>query len=325
VENAVNAGPNNTGNPVVSVVIAAYNRSNVLRYAIQSVIDSTFADWELIVVGDHCTDDTADCVAAFDDSRIRFVNLPINSGDQSGPNNAGVTLARGRYVAFLNQDDLYLPHHLASCVAALDTSDADIVLAPCIIAHPQTDPDQMAFGRFSICCVAGPRGYDPFEFYSASSWMFRRSLMDKLGPWPRPNSVVVTTSQAWLFRAWRTGAILRGMPRVGVMLIFSGERKSSYAMRNDDEHNALAQRLRDDPQFRAEIFDEAAVLGRAERMYARKHQPLRNLAITLAYPAYILLMALAIHPNSLQFFIRYGGTGGFLRAHRRYTKSHASR
>ena len=91
-----------------------------MRHAIESVRNSRFADWELIVVGDACTDDTAACVAAFGDPRIRFVNLPERCGDQSGPNNHGVALSRGRYVAFLNHDDFYLPDHLATCVAALD-------------------------------------------------------------------------------------------------------------------------------------------------------------------------------------------------------------
>ena len=76
--------------PIVSVVLATYNRSRVLAHAIESVRSSTLTDWELIVVGDHCTDDTAEVVASFDDPRITFINLPQNVGEQSGPNNEGV-------------------------------------------------------------------------------------------------------------------------------------------------------------------------------------------------------------------------------------------
>src|SRR5690242_87460 len=102
--------------PLVSVIIATYNRSQPLGHAVQSVLDSTFTDWELIVIGDSCTDDTAQCMAAYTDARIRFVNLPDRCGDQSGPNNHGVAISRGRYLAFLNHDDYYLPDHLATCV-----------------------------------------------------------------------------------------------------------------------------------------------------------------------------------------------------------------
>ena len=123
--------------PALSVVVATYNRSQVLRHAIRSVIESTCTDWELIIVGDACTDDTGDCVASFSDPRIRYVNLPVNCGDQSGPNNHGVSLARGRYIAFLNHDDLYLRDHLETCVAALDGGGADLVWAACAVANPR--------------------------------------------------------------------------------------------------------------------------------------------------------------------------------------------
>ena len=66
--------------PHVSIVIATYNRSNVLRFAIESVRAQTVADFELIVIGDACTDDTAAVVNGFGDPRIRFENLPRNIG-----------------------------------------------------------------------------------------------------------------------------------------------------------------------------------------------------------------------------------------------------
>jgi len=70
------------GAPAISVVIATYNRSRALGYAIESVLGQTFADWELIVVGDACTDDTAEVVARYveADPRVRFVNLEHNWG-----------------------------------------------------------------------------------------------------------------------------------------------------------------------------------------------------------------------------------------------------
>lgn len=60
--------------PEISVIITTDNRSNVLALAIRTVLWQTFPDWELIVVGDHYTDDTEDVVQGFPDPRIRFVN-----------------------------------------------------------------------------------------------------------------------------------------------------------------------------------------------------------------------------------------------------------
>ena len=90
----------------VSIITATYNRSEVLKWAIRSVLAQTFCDWELIVVGDACTDDTEQVVASFTDPRIRFVNRSTSFGEQSGPNNDGFFLANGRLIAYLNHDDL---------------------------------------------------------------------------------------------------------------------------------------------------------------------------------------------------------------------------
>ena len=77
-------------NPVASIIIATYNRPDVLHFAIESVVLSSFHDWELLIIGDGCSDRTVDAVSEFNDSRIYFRNLPKHSGNQFAPNNAGV-------------------------------------------------------------------------------------------------------------------------------------------------------------------------------------------------------------------------------------------
>ena len=88
----INAG---TG-PQVSIVVATYNLSGSLRWTIESALRQTMTDWEMLVVGDACTDDTADVVASFGDDRISFLNLHVNCGDQAGPNNVGVHRTHGQ-------------------------------------------------------------------------------------------------------------------------------------------------------------------------------------------------------------------------------------
>src|SRR4029077_16679146 len=100
--------------------IPTYNRSRVLRHAVASVLGQSFADFELLVVGDGCTDDSAAVVAGFADPRLRWINLPANSGHQSAPNNEGLRQAKGELIAYLGHDDLWLPHHLQVMVAAID-------------------------------------------------------------------------------------------------------------------------------------------------------------------------------------------------------------
>src|SRR4051812_37155949 len=103
--------------PVVSIIVSAYNRPQVVAFAIKSVVASNFEDWELIVVGDGCNAETEEAVRAFPDRRIQFHNLPVNTGHQSAPHNRGVELARGEFVFFLNQDDMYFPDHIFRRVA----------------------------------------------------------------------------------------------------------------------------------------------------------------------------------------------------------------
>src|SRR5689334_5131336 len=111
--------------PRVSVIIATFNQSRALRCAIRSVLWQTLQDFELLVVGDACTDDSEQVVTSFDDPRVRWHNLAENSGNQPAPNNKGLELARGDYIAYLGHDDLWYPTHLETLVSRLETAGAD--------------------------------------------------------------------------------------------------------------------------------------------------------------------------------------------------------
>ena len=227
--------------PLVSVVTATYNRSNVLRFAIESVRRQTVASWEMIVVGDACTDDTAAVVASFGDPRIRFVNLAENVGEQSGPNNEGVRLSRGRYLAFLNHDDLWLPAHLEHLTRGLHETKADLVFALSSIV--QADGTRWLGGTT-------PTGrYEPYLSVNASAWLMRRSLAGEVGPWRHYRECRVAPSQDWLLRARRAGHTLRLVPRLTVVALPSGYRPRSYADRQDLEHREMARRLQNESDF----------------------------------------------------------------------------
>lgn len=104
-------------NPSVSVAIITYNKADTVGAAIESVLRQTYTDYEILVVDDGSTDNTAGVVAGYGD-RVRY--LPKKNGGTGSARNLGIAEARGRMVAFLDGDDLWLPRKLELQMAAFD-------------------------------------------------------------------------------------------------------------------------------------------------------------------------------------------------------------
>ncbi len=98
-------------NPTVSVIIPTYNRAAALQGAIQSVLNQTFEDFELIVVDDASTDNTHEVVKQIEDSRIRYICRDTNRGEAAA-RNTGIIQARGAFIAHHDSDDTWLPEKL---------------------------------------------------------------------------------------------------------------------------------------------------------------------------------------------------------------------
>ena len=105
--------------PRVSVVLPVHNRADVLARAVQSVLDQSLRDFELIVVDDGSTDDSATVARGFADKRVKLIELGKNRGGNAA-RNAGVRAAQAPLIAFLDSDDVYLPEKLAAVVAEFD-------------------------------------------------------------------------------------------------------------------------------------------------------------------------------------------------------------
>lgn len=116
--------------PEFSVIIPVYNRTDLLLRAVGSVLRQEFSDFEIIIVDDGSADDIASIARAFSDDRISYHRQP-NQG-ASAARNAGIDRARGRYVAFLDSDDTYLPHHLATMHAILERAPDAVAYSPIV-------------------------------------------------------------------------------------------------------------------------------------------------------------------------------------------------
>jgi len=97
---------------LISVIIPTYNWSSALKLAIKTALWQTYKNIEVIVVGDCCTDDSEEVVKSFDDSRLKWINLEKNHGSQAIPNNYGIKMANGEFIAHLGHNDVWHPTHL---------------------------------------------------------------------------------------------------------------------------------------------------------------------------------------------------------------------
>lgn len=115
--------------PAVSVIIPMYNSARYIKSCVMSVLNQTLQDFEIICVDDFSTDDTIKIVAdlAERDGRIKIVRHAKNSGGASEPRNTGIRLSRGKYIGFLDSDDMYTPTALAELVSVAEKWQADVV------------------------------------------------------------------------------------------------------------------------------------------------------------------------------------------------------
>jgi glycosyltransferase involved in cell wall biosynthesis len=177
MENLENA----RGLPKVSVIIPAYNYARFLPGAIQSVLDQTFRDFELIVVDDGSTDDTADVVSPYA-RRHGVIYIRQENRGLSAARNTGIRHAGGELVAFLDPDDLWLPEKLQRQVALMD-ANADVGLSYCMVDF--IDGEGQRLPELSWPHPEGATYKDLLYLNwvtgSGSSVMVRRSVFDGAG------------------------------------------------------------------------------------------------------------------------------------------------
>lgn len=166
--------------PTVSVAIPAYNAAWCVARAIDSVLAQSFQDFELIVVNDGSTDGTAQVLAGYG-AALRVIDQP--NGGLSNARNTGINAARGRYVAFLDADDWWLPGKLAGQVALMESCPA---LAFCSTSAKLEAPDGHPLGEWrardtSLPALEAIFAENAFVAGSGSAVMARREAFLQAG------------------------------------------------------------------------------------------------------------------------------------------------
>jgi glycosyltransferase involved in cell wall biosynthesis len=166
--------------PRVSVVIATYNYGCYIRGAIESVLAQTLQDFEIIVVDDGSIDETPELVRPFlDDARVRY--LRTDHLGQPAAKNAGIRAATGRYVAFLDADDLWLPTKLEKQVALFERSGPEVGVVICRRRWIDEQGNLLPYGERSPQRgdVLAQIFHRPFICFSSS--MIHRDVLEDVG------------------------------------------------------------------------------------------------------------------------------------------------
>ena len=104
---------------LVSIIMPSWNTERFIAETIQSVIDQTYTNWELIIVDDCSSDNTDEVVASFKDERIKYLHNEKNSGAALTRNKA-LREAKGEWIAFLDSDDLWMPEKLEKQICFME-------------------------------------------------------------------------------------------------------------------------------------------------------------------------------------------------------------
>jgi len=127
--------------PSVSIILPTYNRAKFLPEAFAAIQAQQWTDWELIVIDDGSTDNTRELVPELTrDWQQRVAYIYQENQGAYGARNTGLDHATGKYIAFYDSDDLWLPHHLKNCVQGLQANpDVDWVFGACQMVDLTTE------------------------------------------------------------------------------------------------------------------------------------------------------------------------------------------
>lgn len=142
---------------LVSIIMPSWNTSRFIAESIQSIIDQTYTNWELIIVDDCSTDNTDEIVESFNDERIRYIHNEVNSGAALTRNRA-LREAEGEWIAFLDSDDLWTPEKLEHQIKFMTDNGYSLSFTE----YEKIDEDSKPLGMF----VSGPNKVSKHKMYN---------------------------------------------------------------------------------------------------------------------------------------------------------------
>jgi len=249
--------------PLLSVVIACYNHEGLVREAVESILSQDFPSREVIAVDDGSSDGTPDVLKTFG-SAITFARFPVNRGAGAARNH-GASLAKGKYLVFLDGDDALLPHTLAIYGQLVTARNPTILLgrsAQCYgeLPPPPDPPREVQFVEYpDFFAKDRPWVYNTSSlvverapFLAAGGWseeFFYQDIQDLLNKLAvaGPTLLVLSPDTVW-YRMHTTNAVRRIQPFLdGIYLLLRKAKSGAYP-------GGAKQKLRRDIWFGGLIF-----------------------------------------------------------------------
>ena len=156
---------------LISCIISTYNRAHLLAIAVDSVLNQTYQNWELLIVDDQSTDDTPRLVREYQKADPRIKYLRNTGKGLPSARNFGIRAAKGEYIAFLDDDDISLPHRFESQLKAMQSSGRGFLVSGYKVKKFQTGE---IVSEHKLELTAFGAGFP-------SRWMVKKSLLEKIG------------------------------------------------------------------------------------------------------------------------------------------------
>ena len=177
---------NGVKRPLVTVAMPVYNAGKYLRLAVLSIVRQTFTDWELLVFDDGSTDNAFQSIADIDDARIRILRDGKNKGLAARLNEC-IDLARGRYFARMDSDDVSYPERFSRQIAALQKNSALDLVAVCAVTIDESNKVTGVFPKaiaHDEICARPWRGFHfPHPTWMGKTEWFRKYRYAEPGPY----------------------------------------------------------------------------------------------------------------------------------------------
>ncbi|MCL4294782.1 MAG: glycosyltransferase [Anaerolineae bacterium] len=243
--------------PLVSIVIPTHNRCYYLELAIQSVLAQSYSNFEVIVVDDSSADETATVVGDIRDARVRYL-CQVKAG-RSTARNRGMAVAEGVYLAFLDDDDLFLSHKLAQQVLFLETHpDIDLIGAGVQLIEdhgkvhgiwrPWEDQPNLIFRNCLYSCPLIP-----------STVVFRRCLLDRLDHWFDPRLSPAEDTDLFI-RLLHAGCRMDWLPEIVSAYRVHNANSQSDGARYSRAYQRMLDKLFACPDLPADVLAEESRL-----------------------------------------------------------------